>query len=124
DGRQRNPWNGIHRGDERLEDNAKAVRTSQDEPDRKSTRHARHKAEERILQRDCRGDPEIVLISRQAFHEITVQPSVDEPHLGFDAAQDQEILENVRWLRDEIGVEQVGYQPGQSYMKIVSPLPD
>ncbi|MGY4300263.1 hypothetical protein ACVWXN_008358 [Bradyrhizobium sp. i1.4.4] len=124
DRRQRDAGDRIHRRDERLEDRAEPVRTAEHEARGKAAADAGDETEERVLQGDGGRDPEIVLGSRHAAGEFAIEPAVEHAELGLEAAQDQEVLEDVGRLGHEIGVEQIRHQPGKAAVQIVPPLPD
>src|SRR5207244_1213613 len=77
-----------------------------------------------ILQRDGSRYPEIILVSRHALGKVAVKPAIEHAQLGFETAQDQEMLEYLGRLRHKIGIEQIRHQRRKPGMQIVSPLPD
>src|SRR5262249_12684797 len=95
---ERNPWNGVYGRDERLENRAEPVGTAKSEAHNEAACHSGDKAKERVLQGHGGGHPKIILIARQTIGEVAVHPAIEHAQLGLDAAQDQEIIEYLRWL--------------------------
>jgi hypothetical protein len=99
-----------------LEDIAEPIRPAQQQPSREARGNPDDKSEEGILQRDGSRNPEIILIPHHALGKIAVEPPVEYTQLGFEAAQDQKVLEYLGRLRHKIRVKQVRYQGWKSGM--------